>query len=57
MTNVSRILTTISDVASNQQLENDARSFDMHCDLGVEKVFDVRCLTMAGTDVVYYIPI
>lgn len=57
MTNLSRILTTISDVASNQQLENDARSFDMHCDLGVEKVFDVRWLTMTGTDVVYYIPI
>ena len=55
LTNVSRILTTISDVVSNQQLENDARSFDMHCDLGVEKVFDVRCLTMTGTDVVYRI--
>ena len=54
---MSRILTTISDEVSNQQLEKDARSFDMHCDLGVEKVFDVRCLTMTGTDAIYYIPI
>ena len=38
LTNVSRILTTISDEVSNQHLENDARSFDLHCDLGVKKL-------------------